>query len=340
MKKVSVIIIIYKVGRFLKECLESVIAQTYDNLEIICVVGSTDTECVGICDEYEKKDSRIIVLKEEPKGTAAARNAGLDRATGDFIAFVDGDDYIDSDMIEVMVTAALKYDAQISVVGKYYTYENLDEGESNNRETVMNTEEALRQVLYQDGFFLHIWDKLYIRELFSEIRFPVGKRVEDRQLATKLLCMAERIVYNSASKYHFRVSEDSGSRIEDNLRLSLNADYELCDELKDRFPSLNDAVRYFLVCENMSVLQNSMIFGTYSPVHDREYLEYIKKNSDSIKTDSHYERSLAIKIFLAKRMPEILKIITVSRRNKFLDTHISFKTGADWEKTFKEMEEK
>ena len=108
MPKVSIIVIIYQVERFLDECLASIINQTYQNLEIILVACKGDTGCEQICDEYLKKDSRIVLIKDEPKGTAIARNAGLDVASGDYIAFVDGDDYIAPDMIEVMVKLAKK----------------------------------------------------------------------------------------------------------------------------------------------------------------------------------------------------------------------------------------
>ena len=159
--KVSVIIIIYKVEKYLRECLESVVTQTYKNLEIICVVGKGDTECERIVDEYAAGDERIKVIKSEPKGPADARNRGLDAVTGDHIAFVDGDDRIADDMIEVMVGAARKNEADISVVGKYYLYENCVDGSEDNREEVLNVPDAIKVILYQEGFFLHLWDKLY-----------------------------------------------------------------------------------------------------------------------------------------------------------------------------------
>ena len=205
MEKVSIIIIIYKVDRYLRECLQSVISQTYKNLEIICVVGKGDTACENIVDEYAVKDDRIVVIKSEPRGTADARNRGLSALTGDYIAFVDGDDYIKDDMIEVMVNAAKRHGAEVSVVGKYYLYENCTDGTEENTEQVLSVKDAFKIILYQEGFFLHLWDKLYKRELFEGVRFPEGKLVEDRQMAHHILSKAETIVYNSASKYYFRI---------------------------------------------------------------------------------------------------------------------------------------
>ena len=337
MKKVSIIIIIYKVDKYLRQCIESVMNQTYKDIEIICVVGKGDTACEEITDELAAKDSRIKVIKAEPKGTADARNRGLDAVTGDYIAFVDGDDYIKNDMIETMVNAACKHDAQVSVVGKYYLYENCTDGCEDNQERVMNVKEAFEVILYQEAFFLHLWDKLYKKELFDNLRFPEGKLVEDRQMAHTLLTRADRIVYNSASKYYFRVSEDSGSRIEENLRLSLKADYEICDRLLESYSDLKPAVEFFLVNENLSVIQNSFLYNVYSREHDKEYLEYVRRHSVIVCKDKRVPRSLKIKMYMCIISPKLFRRVTLSRREKFVNTHIAFSSGTDWSATFKKQ---
>lgn len=336
--KVSVVIIIYKVEKYLGECLESVIGQTYENIEIICVVGKGDTGCEKIVDEYAAKDDRIVVIKSEPKGTADARNKGLEAVTGDYIAFVDGDDHIKNDMIEVMVSAAERTGADVSVVGKYYQYENCIDGSEDNLEKVLSIDDAFKIILYQEGFFLHLWDKLYRKELFDGVRFPEGKLVEDRQMAARILLRAEKIVYNSASKYYFRVSEDSGSKVEENLRLSLKADYEICDMLIKRFADkIKPAVGFFLVNENLSVIQNSMLYGNFSREHDREYLEYVRAHTREVKKDPRVPGSLKIKMYLCSLSPGLFKWITLSRRKKFVEGHKAFKSGTDWSETFKEQ---
>lgn len=336
--KVSVIIIAYKVERFLEQCLESVIHQTYQNLEIIIVLGSTDEACVRIADTYAKKDARIKLIKEEPKGVAVARNQGIAAATGDYIGFVDGDDWADPDMFEVMVGAALRHDADISVVGKYNAYVNRNDGIKENVETVLSEEEAFEQILYQKGFFLHLWDKLYRRRIFEQVRFPVGERVEDRKIGYHLLSMANRIVYNSASKYYFRVSEDSGSRVADNLVLSIKNDYEMCDYIRAKFPRLEQAVRYFLTYENMSVIQNNILFGTYDRKQDRQYLTQVRRYAPSVFKDKRVDRNIKIKILLCIFCPRMFQRITVTRRERFLKENISFQTGADWVQTFEQLE--
>lgn len=337
MPKVSIIIIIYKVERFLEQCLRSVTGQTYQNLEIICVVGKGDTACEEICDKIAAADERVIVLKEEPKGSAVARNQGLDAATGDFIGFVDGDDYIDADMIETMVNAAVEAQADISVVGKYYKYENGIEGTTENETHVMDIVQAFEMILYQEGFFLHLWDKLYRRALFSEIRFPVGQLVEDRQIACQVLSQANRLVYNTASKYYFRVSEDSGSRVEQNLMLSLKADYEICEMLQKKYPELQDAIAFFLVNENMSVIQNSMLFSSFSKSHDKEYLAYVRAHEAQVKKNPRVPRRLKIKMDLCTKLPWLFYKVTCYRRKRFLKKHVSGHLGTNWKDTFEKQ---
>ncbi|MCR4738976.1 MAG: glycosyltransferase [Lachnospiraceae bacterium] len=337
MHKVSIIVIIYKVARFLDECLKSISDQTFENIEIICVVGKGDTQCERIVSEHAEGDQRIIPLIREPLGTAAARNEGLKAATGDLIAFVDGDDHIDKDMMEILVNALIKNDADISVVGKYHDYENLTEGVSENKEIILSRRDAYEMLLRQNGFFLHIWDKLYKRELFNDISFDTGKKVEDREVVFKLISKADRIVYETASKYHFRVSEDSGSRVEDNLLKSLASDRVIADAMLGEYPELKASSDYFLIYETISVIQNHMLYGTFSREHDRELLSYVRKNGHLIYKDKGVLKGIKIKVFLCGHFPGILKLLTLRRRKAYYETHKEFKTGTDWEETFRKQ---
>ncbi len=341
MPLVSVIVIAYRVGRFLRECIESITAQTYKDLEIICVVGNDDEECLEILSELSERDGRLKVISEEPRGTAVARNRGLDEAAGDYIAFVDGDDKIAPDTIERMVISAKHYNAEISVIGRYDLYENKTEPsqeEDKKTDTVLlGAFGALEVILYQTGFFLHIWDKLYRRDLFENIRFDPGKKVEDRYITYRLICSAEAICYNKRPGYFFRVSSDSGSRVEDNLRKSFEADKQICKEIMDIYPGLLSACEYFMTYEAMSVIQNDMLCNSFSKEKDREYLGYVRAFSSSVYKNKNVGRGVKLKTFLCLHFPGILKRLTISRRNKFLKTHIPFTTGTDWGKIYEKQ---
>ena len=114
--KISVIVPVYKVEKYLDKCVESIVNQTYKNLEIILVDDGSPDNCPAMCDEWAEKDERIRVIHKENGGLADARNAGMDIATGDYIGFVDSDDWIEPNMYEVLLKNALKYDADISTI--------------------------------------------------------------------------------------------------------------------------------------------------------------------------------------------------------------------------------
>ena len=116
-EKISVIVPIYKTEQFLSKCIDSIINQTYKNLEIILVDDGSPDNCPKICDEYAKRDNRIKVIHKENGGLSSARNAGIEIATGDFSAFVDSDDWIDSDMYESLVKLSDEYNADIAECG-------------------------------------------------------------------------------------------------------------------------------------------------------------------------------------------------------------------------------
>ena len=338
--KISVIIVAYKVEKFLAQCLMSVTQQTYENLEIILVLGTGDIACEKIGDDFARKDDRIVLLKKEPRGVAVARNHGLSVATGAYIGFVDGDDWVDADMFACMLNNSVRYDADISVIGKYDAYANGIEGSTTHTESVMNGYEAFEQLLYQRGFFLHLWDKLYKRALFETLRFPEGERVEDRKVGYQLLGMADRIVYDTAPKYYFRISEDSGSRVADNLILSLKNDYEMCDYILSKYPELSKAVTYFLVYENMSVIQNNILFCEYSKKRDMEYISYVRAHVKDILDNKAVANSIKIKTVLCAYDPWLFGKMTKARRNRFLKKHQTYQTGTDWTKTFAQLEKR
>lgn len=335
--KVSIIIAIYKVSQYLRQCLDSIVNQTYEDLEIICVVGNTDEPSMQITKEYAENDDRIKFVPVKPEGVAAARNAGLREVSGDVIAFVDGDDYVDKDMIETMVTTMVAENADISIVSKYYLYENITEGISEDGVCVFDKEGIMEEILKNDRIFLHLWDKLYKKELFDGISFQEGAIVEDRQICFNLLNKAEKFVFTPKSKYYFRQCLDSSSKVYKNKVDSLGEDFVICNKLRKDYPSLKTEIDLFLVIENMSVIQSSFLYEVYSKEHDKEYIEYIKKHMFKAMKSKWASKGIIVKMILCAYFTNIFKNITIRRRNEFLETHVHFKSGNDWEKLFKEQ---
>lgn len=336
-KKVSIIVVIFKVSEYVRECLESIMNQTYKNIEIICIVGDTDTESMKITKELADKDSRIVYKTVKPEGVSAARNEGLRNVSGDYIAFVDGDDYIENDMIETLVSALEKEQADISVVAKYYLYKNTVEGFYRDGNKVMNSCEVMEEVLEGSNFFLHLWDKLYKRDLFTGIFFDTGAVCEDRQVCFDLLMRAEKTVFVPKSKYYFRQSLDSSSKIYKNVEDSLSEDYKICTKLLEKYPELINDIDLFLLKENLSVIQSSFLYGVYTKENVQKNIDNIKKHLGGAKKSKHVYKGIIIKAYWAILATQSFGKSSVKRRKEFLKNHVHFTSGNDWEKIFKEI---
>ena len=194
---ISVIVPIYNVEDYLSVCVESICQQTYSNLEIILVDdGSTDS-CPTICDEYGKIDDRIIVIHQANGGLSAARNKGLSVATGEYVAFVDSDDWISRNMYAVMMQALLKTGLNIVQVKHTESYGREVEFDYSPtlKYKVIDSKKALHG-LYGREFidYIVVWNKLYKKSLFDNITFPVGKINEDEFINYKLFWNESQIV--------------------------------------------------------------------------------------------------------------------------------------------------
>ena len=218
-EKISVIVPVYNVEQYIKECIESICRQTYQNLEIIVVDdGSTDNSG-RLCDELAAGDSRIQVIHQKNQGVSVARNAGLDRMTGEFVFFVDSDDWLREDALTTLYQSLQTHEADIVIgqkcgfdpmTGCFYYYETSDYEKVYSREEILAEYPKRRR---KDGVFISPWGKLYKREVFDKIRYPFGKVAEDNCTTYKTYLKAEKISYLSSPLYYYRLRADGISRI-------------------------------------------------------------------------------------------------------------------------------
>ena len=179
-KLISIIVPIYNVELYLKRCIDSILNQTYTNSEIILVDDGSLDNCPQICDDYEKKDSRIKVIHKENGGLSEARNVGLKMASGDYISFIDSDDYIDNTMYEKMINKLLEYNADIVECGTNYVYDNqVVKYKGANIEKECNAENALKGLILGDSFQQTVWNKIYKKNIIQDILFEKGKINEE-----------------------------------------------------------------------------------------------------------------------------------------------------------------
>lgn len=256
---ISVIIPVYNVEKYLRECLDSVIAQTYKNLEILLVDdGSTDSSG-AICDEYAVRDSRVRVIHRENQGVSAARNLALDLAKGSYISFVDADDIIAERFLETLYGAVQETGAEIAACNfrRFQTGEQIEAAAGERR--LLTRKEALLEMTRlgynsRGEFITSPCNKLYKKEIFDAIRYPVGKRYEDEYVIHKLLLRIESFCECTDILYFYR--QHSGSFMNRNRKNDLRwmesfgAYQERCEllrgeEYRDIYPDI--VTNYFSI---------------------------------------------------------------------------------------------
>ena len=221
-EKITIIVPVYNVEHYLDKCLDSLINQTYKNLEIIVINdGSIDNSGI-ICQEYAQKDNRIVYIEKENGGQSEARNMGLDRMTGSYVTFVDSDDWIELDYVEILYKKITEYQADIAV-GNYYSFNETEGmyyfhifGDSYHEKVYDNVSifENLYESQEMKSFALiSVWGKLYKADLVKHLRFDIGKLGEDGYLNQKIYLLAEKTIYLNKGLYAYRQREGSSSRI-------------------------------------------------------------------------------------------------------------------------------
>lgn len=239
---ISVIIPVYNVSPFLCRCLDSVRKQEYIREILLVDDGSTD-DSGEICDRYAKLDPRITVIHKENGGLSSARNTGLDRAAGKYIAFVDSDDYLEPNAYRCLVQAAEKNDADLVCAGRFDLDGSTGEKQTGlcpQKEELLDGIELCRRIFTWDHVDSAAWDKLYRRELFEGIRYPEGMICEDVPVTYRLALRAKRIamVPQALYNYYHRPGSITTSRVSPkSFHLSVHAQ-EICQDLAARCPEL------------------------------------------------------------------------------------------------------
>ncbi len=212
---ISVIVPIYRVEAYLPCCLESICGQTYAYLEIILVDDGSPDACGQICDDYAKKDKRISVIHKRNGGLSDARNTGLAAAHGEWVCFIDSDDYLAENMLELLYRRCMKDHSDMAVCNLVYVDEAGTLMQENNKDVVVVDEvlsawQALDKLYeYKYWYFVMAQNKLYRRELFSHIRFPRGKLHEDEFVMYRIFEICRHISCVSGGLYYYRKRSDS-----------------------------------------------------------------------------------------------------------------------------------
>lgn len=209
---ISIIVPVYKVEKYLDRCVESIVNQTYKNLEIILVDDGSPDNCPQMCDNWAEQDNRIKVIHKTNDGLANARNSGIEICNGDYVMFVDSDDYIEPDMVEFLLNLSAKYNADVSRCGFYYEYENgHKESESRDYSIKEPGEKEIICDLLTGGHLAGvIWNKLYKKDIFKSHRYnKIDNCAEDIMFNYRIYRDKPKTVFCDEPKYDYLIRENS-----------------------------------------------------------------------------------------------------------------------------------
>lgn len=315
---ISVIVPVYNVEPYLDRCVESIVNQTYRNLEIILVDDGSPDSCPQMCDAWARRDERVKVIHKENGGLSDARNAGMAIASGELMGFVDSDDLIREDMYRLLYDDMLENDSDISACGVKMIW---DDGSPERMLTgegccVLETEDAMRAVIKEDRLKQPVWYKLYKTELVNNILFPVGKYHEDVFWTYQAVGMAKRVSVFDEPCYYYR--QRGGSIMGEGYSLrrldGLEAKRQMLEYIHTAFPVLESEMRVKLWFSCMYHYQQALMWRSES--EKLSVLTEIKSVTDSFSISKADRKVLSPKQKMWSFLGSISFDITCRLRNR------------------------
>lgn len=297
---ISVIVPVYNVEEYLPRCVDSILAQTYKNLEIILVDDGTKDASDKICDEYAAKDPRVKVIHKENGGLSSARNAGIDIARGEYLGFVDSDDWIEPEMYEQMLALTQKYDVKLVCAGRYDFSSRTGKktvGLCPPKEEVITGMELLGRVFTWNQCDSAAWDKLYHRSLFEEIRYPLGQISEDVAVVYKLAELVDRVAMCDKPFYNYYHRPDSitTAKLSEKTFHFPNHTGVIYAYIQENHPELEPQARYLRVRGIVHAMRSIDLAGEEAW---KAYGDIYRKNRKELRT--HLGFVLTSPLFTAK----------------------------------------
>ncbi len=298
---ISVIVPIYNSEKYLKKCVNSILSQTYKDLEIILVNDGSTDNTPRICDEFAKKDNRVKVIHQENGGQATARNTGLDAAKGEYIAFVDSDDYLEQDTYELLLSMLESNNCDISMCGHKEVMENENSiGANDFCDEILDT-----KALWQEVFGRlnnAVWNKLYLKELIDELRFPIGMiHGEDLIFNLNYLKRCKNGVINRSEKYYYvqRVGSVTKSGFSEKKFTEIDSKDLALRIVKEHHPAQLENAQKYCFRARMNVLR-----AIFKAELDREYSkevntfkEYVNSNYINVKNSISFKEKIEFVLF-------------------------------------------
>ena len=294
-EKISIIVPVYNVEAYLERCVESILKQTYTNLEILPVNDGSTDKSGELCDKLALRDHRIRVIHKENGGLSDARNRGIDEASSNLIGFIDSDDYIDEDMYETLYRQMVASKADLSMCGHYDVYHQIPEKQVAEIKTwELMPEEAIKMVMEAKILSVTAVNKLYKKALFEQLRFRIGKIAEDAFIMVDLIHQCSKIVATNEKKYYYVHRENSITTQKFSLKfLNVIEAYEQNAKIiSENYPDLYDVAIMRLNWAYFYVLDRLLVDNDFKDkVLEDRLISYLKKNKKSILMDSRFTRA-------------------------------------------------
>lgn len=276
---ISVIVPIYNVEKYLARCVDSIVNQTYKNLEIILVDDGSPDLCPQMCDDYAEKDSRIKVVHKKNGGLSDARNAGMAVAKGEYISFIDSDDYVSDDFFECLLDVMNKENSDIAEcsVVKLYEDNRFDEFSDDLSVKTYDTQDAMSVLIAENPFHQHVWNKLYKTELVRDIPYAVGKLNEDEFWTYQVFGRANKVSKLNKTMYYYFQRNSSIMGVGYNIRRldALEGKANRQKYIENNFPELSTQAKIDLYGSCMFAYQSVLKF--LSGADKKKALSIIKK---------------------------------------------------------------
>lgn len=312
---ISIIIPIYNVQKYLNKCVKSVLEQTYGNLEIILVDdGSTDSSG-EICDKCKESDERIVVIHKKNGGLSDARNAGIDISKGEYLFFLDADDYLSPNAIEIMYSKIISENADLAICNFTWTNSEGEKfcGEDVICDEILNKEDLLGKLVKSDNFYYVVaWNKLYARKLFEKLRFTYGKIHEDEFIVHRIFGECNKAVSLSEILYYYIKTNNSITTSNTSIK---RLDY---------IEALDDRIKYYKENGYIDYAKETLklLWWVYSELYTA--VEITKENKDRM----NFLKSFYNKYFMG--------LISLYNRNlKTIVELIVFRINSQWYKRLK-----
>jgi glycosyltransferase involved in cell wall biosynthesis len=296
--EISIIVPVYGVEKYLDKCVKSILNQTFKDFELILVDDGSPDNCGAMCDAYAEIDDRIVVVHKENGGLSAARNAGIEIARGRYLGFVDSDDYIETDMYELLYTNLKKEAADLSIVGLFDLYAGKEPEIKKHEYIVTDMLGAAKIILEGKLVSVNAYNKLYKKEIFEHVRYPEGRITEDAAVILKVLEQTTKVVIDTNQKYYYyhRENSISSNHFSKKDLDTIKAWEDNEKHVLENYPELKDLVHtrvcwaYFIVLDKM---MNSQI-EKEDLVTQKEIIRFLRKNSLFVLKNQYFTKQRKI----------------------------------------------